>query len=174
MNLSPNELKEIEKQLSCPVDENGIKIADNMHESNLSMTINSIELLNLSSNDKTLEIGHGNCGHLAHVLGKEKGLKYTSLEISETMQKETRKINHEYNADFLIYDGKNIPFKANSFDKIFYVNTIYSWKDSIGFIKEIERSLKKNETLVLTFATKSFMQKLYAKATFCEIRIRTI
>lgn len=167
MSLNSTELKEIEKQLGCPTGENGIKIANNMHQSNISMTMASIELLNLKANDHLLEIGHGNASHLKQILERTDGLKYTGLEISKTMQKEAKRINAGCNADFLIYDGNNIPFEKSSFNKIVSVNTIYFWKDAIGFIKEVQRVLKSDGMFILTFALKSFMQQLpFVKSEF--------
>ena len=167
MNLSTKELEEIEKQLRCPTGENGVEIANNMNVSNLSMTLASIELLKLKRNERILEIGHGNCGHLKFILEEAPELSYVGLEISETMQKEAKRINAKRRADFLLYDGHTLPFDENSFNKIISVNTIYFWNDAIGFLKEIERVLQVGGVFILTFALKSFMQKLpFVKSEF--------
>ncbi|PHR33698.1 MAG: SAM-dependent methyltransferase [Fluviicola sp.] len=167
MNLSTKELEEIEKQLRCPTGENGVEIANNMNVSNLSMTLASIELLKLKRNERILEIGHGNCGHLKFILEEAPELSYVGLEISETMQKEAKRINANHRADFLLYDGHTIPFDENSFNKVISVNTLYFWNDAIGFLKEIERVLQVDGVFILTFALKSFMQKLpFVKSEF--------
>lgn len=167
MNLSTKELEEIERQLRCPTGENGVEIANNMNVSNLSMTLASIELLELKSSEHLLEIGHGNCGHLKYILEEAPELNYIGLEISETMQTEAKRINANRGADFLLFDGQTIPFDKNSFNKILSVNTIYFWNDAIAFIKEIERVLQVDGVFILTFALKSFMQKLpFVKSEF--------
>ena len=158
--MTEEELREIERQLSCPTGENGIYVANNMNESNISMTLASIDAMQLEAGDHLLEIGHGNCGHLTFVHEQAENLQYTGLEISETMQIEAKRINAHYPAEFLLYDGLKLPFKANSFDKIFTVNTVYFWENAVAFIQEIERVLKKNGTFVLTFALKQFMREL--------------
>lgn len=131
-----------------------------MNESNLSMTLASIEASNFEAKDQVLEIGHGNCGHLRYILEKAENLDYTGLEISETMQAEAKRMNSNRAAQFVLYDGLTIPFENDSFDKLFTVNTVYFWKEPESFILEIERVLRKNGTFVLTLATKQFMEKL--------------
>ena len=164
MKFNKKELEEIEKQLSHPNGENGVKIAENMNKSNIQMTISSIDSLGLLEQDTLLEIGHGNCGHLDKIFGKAKGIQYFGLEISKTMKDEAERINHELilknNVCFQTYDGTKIPFSNNSFDKIFTVNTIYFWENPMEFMNEIHRVLKVNGIFVLTFAQKDFMKNL--------------
>ena len=59
-----------------------------------------------------------------------------------------------------VYDGQNIPFGEQSFDKIFTVNTLYFWKEPNTFLEEIYRVLRNNGTFVLTFGHKDFMSNL--------------
>lgn len=76
-----------------------------------------------------LELGHGNCEYLPYILKKEKELIYSSLEISKTMQLLSQNTFTDFVtlrvAKFDLYNGKNIPYAKNSFDRIFTVNTIY-------------------------------------------------
>ncbi|MCG8884010.1 class I SAM-dependent methyltransferase [Tenacibaculum finnmarkense] len=162
--MTQDELKGIEKQLSKPEGEFGIEIAKNMNESNIKMTIDSIKSLKLLKSDILLEIGHGNCGHLEKIYKEANNIKYFGLEISETMKFEAERINKKLiqnnEISFHLYDGINIPFPDNNFDKIFTVNTIYFWENPLDFINEIYRVLKINGILILTFAQKDFMKKL--------------
>ena len=154
----------IQNQLAHPNGENGVKIAENMNESNIQMTISSIDALNLLKQDSLLEIGHGNCRHLNKILNKAKDIQYFGLEISKTMRMEAERINQEFmlkkRISFHEYDGNKIPFVSNSFEKIFTVNTIYFWKNPLDFITEIYRVLKVDGIFVLTFAQKGFMKNL--------------
>ncbi|KIX21488.1 hypothetical protein SY27_07210 [Flavobacterium sp. 316] len=158
------ELIELERQLSCPTGDNGIKVAENMNYTNIKMTLSSIENLELKNEDSILEIGHGNCGHLSKILEKGNAIQYFGLEISDTMKNEAERINKDFilnnTVNFQIYDGNTIPFPDNSFDKLFTVNTIYFWSDPISFLNEIFRVLKSNGIFTLTFAQKKFMQSL--------------
>lgn len=159
-----NDLKELAKQLGNPEGEIGIEVANMMNATNIGMTKHSIKSLNLDKNDVVLEIGHGNCGHLSFLMKQAENLKYFGLEISELMQQEAIKSNKNYimnnSAEFELYNGTKIPFDDESFDKIFTVNTLYFWQNPDLLLKEIYRVLKQNGILALTFADKSFMEKL--------------
>jgi SAM-dependent methyltransferase len=172
MKFSSKELIELELQLSKPTGSSGIRIAENMNKSNIQMTLDSIEALELSKNDILLEIGHGNCGHLENIYAQAKDIQYFGLEISETMKLEAEKINEKLlkkqQGTFFLYDGIKIPFPENYFDKIFTVNTIYFWENPKDFIAEINSVLKMNGICILTFAQKSFMKNLpFVNDKFC-------
>ena len=159
-----DDLKELAKQLGNPEGEIGIEVANMMNATNIGMTKHAIESLNLDANDVVLELGHGNCGHLPFLMNQADNLKYFGLEISELMQQEAIKSNQSYlknnSADFRLYNGTEIPFDNESFDKIFTVNTLYFWQNSDFLLNEIYRVLKPNGVSALTFADKSFMEKL--------------
>jgi len=159
-----DDLKELAKQLGNPEGETGIEVANMMNVTNIGMTKHAIESLNLSTNDTVLELGHGNCGHLPFLMNQAENLKYFGLEISELMQKEALKSHQNYiennSAEFELYNGTEIPFNEESFDKIFTVNTLYFWQNPDLLLNEISRVLKPNGILALTFADKSFMEKL--------------
>jgi len=159
-----DDLKELAKQLGNPAGEIGIEVANMMNATNIGMTKYAIESLNLDKNDVVLEIGHGNCGHLPFLMKQAENLKYFGLEISELMQQEAIKSNQNYiennSADFRLYNGTGVPFNNESFDKIFTVNTLYFWQNLDSLLNEIYRVLKPNGIFALTFADKSFMEKL--------------
>ncbi len=161
---SSDELKELARQLRQPHGTKGLEIADMMHANNIGMTLHSIDCLRIQDGENILEIGHGNGGHLEYLLKQKKNLTYFGLEMSELMNKETQRINALFldsgQAIFRLYDGQNIPFPDNSFDKIFTVNTIYFWANPGLFLSELYRVLKPGGTLNITFAQKSFMEQL--------------
>lgn len=158
------ELKELASQLRQPNGAKGIEIADMMHETNISMTLHSIECLNLNGNETIMELGHGNGGHVKQLLEDKPDLIYYGLEISELMHEEAKHINEDFinarQAFFHLYNGSQIPFNDHFFDRIFTVNTLYFWKDPNAFLKELYRILKPEGQLNITFAQKSFMQQL--------------
>jgi SAM-dependent methyltransferase len=160
MKLTKQEIGELENQLSCPKGENGILIGEKMHKSNIEMTRKSIEALRLSSSDSILELGHGNCGHLEEIVCLSDDIRYVGLEVSETMWQEAQTINSSGQAEFILYNGREIPFPDNTFERILTVNTIYFWTNPVETIKEIERTLKPGGICILTYAEKSFMEKL--------------
>src|SRR5690606_41725940 len=77
------DMRELEKQLSCPTGESGLEVAKMMHESNLGMTVNTIDLLEVGDGDFVLELGHGNCAHLELLLKRADDVRYYGLELSE-------------------------------------------------------------------------------------------
>ena len=160
--MTENELKILAQQLSNPEGDIGKEVAEMMNRTNISMTKETIKALHLTDNEKVLELGHGNAGHLSYLLDFAENINYTGLEISETMKIEAENINQKYlsQAKFQLYDGKNIPFDNESFDKIMTVNTIYFWQNPVDFLNEIYRVLKEHGSFVLTFAKKDFMKTL--------------
>ncbi|MFY0481232.1 class I SAM-dependent methyltransferase [Flavobacterium sp. PLA-1-15] len=161
--MTEEDLKNIASQLSKPEGEAGIQMGEMMNATNIAMTTDCINQLNLKDNDSVLEIGHGNCGHLKYFLNKTNNLSYTGLEISSLMSEQAKKINQDslrQNVQFLLYDGMKLPFEDSQFDAVFTVNTIYFWKEPEEFFKEIHRVLNANGKFLITMADKSFMENL--------------
>lgn len=158
------DLQKIANQLSCPTGEMGIAMGERMNDSNIEMTLQTINNLSFNKNDKVLELGHGNGGHLQSLINHANDLQYFGLEISLTMANQARLTNanlvHEKQASFELYDGTFIPFKEQSFQKIFTVNTIYFWKKPKTLLVEVYRVLESGGTFAITFAKKDFMGKL--------------
>ncbi|MFP3831884.1 class I SAM-dependent methyltransferase [Chryseobacterium sp. SIMBA_028] len=160
--MEKEELKILAQNLANPQGEKGIEIGEMMNATNIGMTLESIRTLLIEDDQHILEIGHGNAGHLKSLLNLAQDLKYTGVDISETMHNEAKKLNKEFEtkADFVLYEGKKLPFEDQTFDKIFTVNTVYFWENPIEFLNEIYRVLKDNGTFVLTFGQRDFMEKL--------------
>ncbi|AZB02101.1 class I SAM-dependent methyltransferase [Chryseobacterium joostei] len=160
--MEKEELKILAQNLANPQGEKGIEIGEMMNATNIGMTLESIRTLLIEDNQHILEIGHGNAGHLKSLLSLAQDLKYTGVDISETMHNEAKKLNKEFQtqADFVLYEGKKLPFEDQTFDKIFTVNTVYFWENPVEFLNEIYRILKDNGTFVLTFGQRDFMEKL--------------
>ena len=162
--MKQEELQAIASQLKLPTGEKGIEMGNMMNETNINMTRHSIQNLNISNENKILELGHGNAGHVEFLFEQAENLKYYGLEMSELMFQEARQINRNFvsqkQAFFSLYDGNKIPFENDFFDKIFTVNTIYFWQKPEELLAEIYRVLKPNGNFCLTFAEEDFMKKL--------------
>lgn len=162
--FSEEELEQLAEQLSCPSGEHGITIANEMNKNNISMTLSTIQAMGLSSGQTILELGHGNAGHLEMLLSEAPNLRYSGLDISELMNQEATRINGTYiekeQASFYLYDGTNIAFNADSFDRIFTVNTLYFWEQPLALLNELHRVLKKGGQCYITFAQKEFLLSL--------------
>lgn len=160
--MEKDELKILAQNLANPQGEKGRKVGEMMNVTNIGMTLESIRTLLIEDDENILEIGHGNAGHLKNILNKAKNLKYTGIDISETMYNEAKNLNQEFKdqAEFILYEGTILPFKDKTFDKIFTVNTVYFWEKPIEYLNEIYRVLKDSGTFVLTFGQRDFMEKL--------------
>lgn len=160
--MDKEDLKKLAQHLADPQGEKGIEIAAMMHETNIGMTIESINALLIEDNEAILEIGHGNAAHVKHIIKKAANLRYTGIDISETMHHEAGRLNREYEdqVDFVWYEGRKLPFTDKTFDKIFTVNTVYFWSEPVQYLNEVYRVLKDNGTFVLTFGQRGFMEKL--------------
>lgn len=160
--MDTEKLKILAQNLAHPQGEKGIEIGEMMNETNIGMTLESIHTLLIEDNEHILEIGHGNAGHVRNILNKAIDVKYTGIDISETMHHEAIKLNKDFEnqAEFILYEGTELPFEDKTFDKIFTVNTVYFWERPTDFLNEIYRVLKDNGTFVLTFGQRDFMEKL--------------
>ncbi|WP_428067901.1 class I SAM-dependent methyltransferase [Chryseobacterium gambrini] len=160
--MDTEKLKILAQNLAHPQGEKGIEIGEMMNETNIGMTMESIKTLLIEDNEHILEIGHGNAGHVRNILNKAIDVKYTGIDISETMHHEAIKLNKNFEnqAEFVLYEGTELPFEDKKFDKIFTVNTVYFWEKPKDFLNEIYRVLKDSGTFVLTFGQRDFMEKL--------------
>lgn len=162
--MTDDSLQDLAGQLRQPSGDKGKDIALMMHETNIGMTKHAIDHLKLINGDHILELGHGNCGHLAYLMQQALQLRYQGLELSALMQEEAQRLNEafvtEQLASFNLYDGSHIPFPDQSFNKIFTVNTIYFWTDPLGLLSELYRVLQTGGICCITFGQASFMEQL--------------
>ncbi|WP_027386381.1 class I SAM-dependent methyltransferase [Chryseobacterium gregarium] len=160
--MEKEDLKKLARQLANPQGEKGIEIAGIMNDTNIGMTIESIKTLLIEDDETILEIGHGNAAHVKYLIKKARNLRYTGIDISETMHHEAGRLNQEYEdqVDFVWYEGKKLPFSDKTFDKIFTVNTVYFWEEPVQYLNEVYRVLKDKGIFVLTFGQKEFMERL--------------
>ncbi len=158
------ELKEVAEQLRCPQGNAGKEMADKMYRTNTDMLVQSLQFLDITDENKVLEIGHGNCKHLDLLLSKAQNIKYCGLEISELMQQEAKQINADVvkrrEADFLLYDGEVLPFTENTFDRILTINTLYFFKNATDMFRQIYKILENEGIFILCFQKKEFIQNL--------------
>lgn len=176
------ELKEVASQLSLPKGEAGIKTGERMALSNENMIARTIAALQLTADEKVLEIGQGNGSHIALLMESAAGLHYIGTDISITMIEEATRINEALlsagSVAFALSDGEHLDFPADTFQKIFTVNTLYFWKDPKAYAAEIYKVLKPGGRFCIAFAAKEFMEQLpftkwefqlYTAKMLCEL-----
>jgi ubiquinone/menaquinone biosynthesis C-methylase UbiE len=177
--MEEKDLIELSGQLMNPNGEKGIEIANMMNETNRGMTVSSINNLQLKEGNCILEIGHGNAGHLNYLFEQAPNLSYKGIDISDLMIQEAGRINESLvqkgSAEFIHYNGMDIPFENDSFDSVFTVNTLYFWRNPNAFLKEIVRIMKVGGHFSLTFAEAAFMEKLpFTKFNFTLYTIEKV
>jgi alkylated DNA repair protein alkB family protein 8 len=144
----------------------------------------------VNDGDKILDIGCGN-GRLLQIF-KNKKIDYTGIDSSEKLieiaKEKIRNSKFEIrnSATFRVADALNLPFKDDSFDKVFSIAVLHhipSEELRLKFLKETKRILKPKGFLVLTawyfwhewhawwFLIKSFIPKLFglSKLDFKDI-----
>ena len=90
MKLSDAELQQLAAQLSNPKGEKGIQVAEMMNFTNSGLISKAIELLNITNENRILEIGPGNGSHVGSII-KNENTVYYGIDISETMIAEAKK-----------------------------------------------------------------------------------
>lgn len=158
------DLMQMASQLSCPEGAEGIKTAQRMAHTNDQMTQETFKALQLTAGDEVLEIGPGNGSHVKSLMQQAENIRYCGIDISETMVEAAQQLNLELmrtNAiSFNLTPANRLNFNANTFDKIFTVNTIYFWEDPEAYAREIFRVMKPGGIFSLGFASRDFMEGL--------------
>lgn len=163
MPLNELEIKEIAAQLRQPHGEMGLKVADVMLESNISMIRTAMQALHMRKGCRILEIGHGNGGHLQEFYSQAEDLHYHGLELSELMHRAAQNalsVIPDAKGTLSLYDGISIPYPNACFDGVFSVNTLYFWTAPHSFLREIHRVLKPGAVFALCFGCRSYMEQL--------------
>lgn len=163
--MNNQDIKELANQIRCPSGELGIRVANQMFESNSNMINKTIDRLELKAKDRVLEFGFGNANHLTYMFSKMDSISYVGFEISKLMidlaNKNNQKIIEEHDVEFRFYNGiEQLVEYHNAFEHCFLVNTINFWTDPIKQLQNIFRVLKPNGNIALTYIREDFASKL--------------
>jgi SAM-dependent methyltransferase len=117
----------------------------------------TLELLNLQSADRILEVGFGAGYGLTLVLDSAKHGQVTGMDLSPTMvQAAARRNRTALGRGKLVLlrgDIANLPFGQHRFDKLFSIHTFYFWPDPHAVLAQLISLLAPGGRLVSTFAT---------------------
>lgn len=112
-------------------------------------------LLNPKSSDRILDVGCGDgvwTNHLA-----KKGCVATGIDISKhdlrTARERAEKMKHK--VKYIQADATKMPFKPQSFDKIYSISTLEHIKNDFGVLEECFRVLKSHGSLVISVPQES-------------------
>jgi ubiquinone/menaquinone biosynthesis C-methylase UbiE len=121
----------------------------------------------IKDNSKVTDLGCGNGRLYNFIVKNNKTIKYTGIDNNKDLLKKAKR---NKNTNFILGDMLEIPLKDNSQDSVITIAAIHHIP-SKGLreqaIKEIERVLKKNGTLILT--AWNLFQPKYKKYTWYSL-----
>jgi len=147
------------------------KVASGMNLSNKALYETMIQNLKPNDYDNILEIGFGNGYYFNDIYETNDTINLLGVEISREMLYECRKINHalisENKLDIRLGTDNQLPFPADSIDKVIAINLIYFWENPSASIDEIFRVLKSKGEVHIGIRPYNILSKLpFAKNHF--------
>ncbi|MCP3707073.1 class I SAM-dependent methyltransferase [Paraburkholderia sp. CNPSo 3274] len=143
--------------LACPKAETGLAVGDMMERVNAALIDAAFTRLDLRADERIVEIGPGNGGHIESVLTRAPRLTLVGIDISPTMTTAARERNVMLLASGRIAlttaDVASIPYGNASFDKAIAINSVYFWPDLLAALREIRRVLRDEGQLVIAAMT---------------------
>ncbi len=141
-----------------------------MNVINRAMYKNTVALVDVSPDDKVLDIGFGN-GYLLQLLYDKCKCDMYGIDISEDMVTAATSRNARASRDGKLHlqwgDCCDLPFDENSFAAVTSINTVYFWNNTEDGLAEIRRVLKPGATFYNVVYTKDWLDKLsYTKTGF--------
>jgi SAM-dependent methyltransferase len=146
MDVSKLAPAELASHLGNPRGEIGLAVGELMNRVNMKLSEDAYRRLDLQAQDHVLEIGVGNGLFIDSLLKLAPALKYTGVDISETMLTAAAKANPTSVASgqvsLKLASVDEMPLADASIDRAVTVNCIYFWPDPARALKEIHRVLK--------------------------------
>jgi ubiquinone/menaquinone biosynthesis C-methylase UbiE len=168
------------KQLGCPSGIFSSLTALILNRTNSDINKATVELMDIKSNDRVLEIGFGGgtaMEQMARLI--ENGL-VAGIDISDSMvkrgQNKFAKSISQGKVQIKKGDASRIPYERGYFDKACTVNTIFFWSEPVTCLKEIHRILKPRGLIVLSVDAKEEIEELpvtrYGFALYSDNELR--
>jgi arsenite methyltransferase len=152
----------IARQLSHPTGLVGCLIARLMNRHNAAMNAFAVEQLDPQPRDRILEIGFGGGTALKPLIARAGFV--AGVDRSRAMVSRAASLFFDAvqagRAQFHEGHVESLPYPANSFGKIFTVNTVYFWKSLESGFSEIHRVLIPGGCLVVGFLPKDRMDRM--------------
>lgn len=151
-------------QLRCPSGDDAAEVALKMNDANRAVNQRCIELLQIESKDRVLEIGPGNGVFVRDIIRQAQDVSYAGLDWSAEMVAEAERLNWALvasgHARFAQGSSDQLPFDAEAFDKVLAVHTIYFWAHPEQHLAEICRVVRPGGMFCMAFGDRAFMQEL--------------
>ena len=130
---------------------------------NAAMYRKAVSLVDVSANDKVLDIGYGN-GHLLKKIYRKNHADLYGIDISDDARAMALRRNTEARKagklHLRIGDCCNLPYRDDTFSAVTSINTIYFWSDTLRGLTEIRRTLKTGKSFYNILYTKDYLDKV--------------
>ena len=140
--------------LACAGRVVGMTVAEYLNENNRQGNSRTVKLLGLQPGDRVLEIGFGNGRTVADVLSQAANIRYTGIDISQTMVGEAARFNAtlvaEGSAGFRLASADHLPFSAAAFERAFSTGVIYFWDTPARPFAEVRRVLSGRGMMIMS------------------------
>ena len=117
-----------------------------MNRVNRKITVSTLDMLGIDNRHNVLEIGFGGGVGLEELLPRITSGIVSGVDLSTTaLGKAQRKFRTEIGSGKMrlqLGDVCKLPFPDQAFDRVFTINTIYFWSDTVQGMAEIYRVLK--------------------------------
>lgn len=147
-----------EKITQCmkPHGEEGIETINNMNENHKEISNFAFECINVSENDKILDIGCGGGVNIEKFLKLTKnnvdGLDYSEVSVKESIKRNKKAID-DGKCKIIQADVSKMPLEDESYDLVSGFETIYFWPDLENTFKEVLRIIKPNGKFMIAQGT---------------------
>ena len=134
------------------------------NEGNADLNSFVMDMLELESSDRVLEIGFGTGKLIDQMAAITTGGIVEGIDFSEVMLKQAGKVNKHNisNGKVRLQRGecKTLPYENESFNKLCSINTLYFWKDPDKYFLEMFRVIRPGGIIAIGFRDDKQMSSL--------------
>lgn len=161
-------------QLSNPRGIGGKIVSLVQNIANSQLYRNAVAQVNVSNDEKLLDVGYGN-GHLLKRIYKKCRPDMYGIDISDDAKlmasKRNRKAELAGKLHLQVGDCCALPFDDEMFAAVTTINTVYFWSDTVKGLSEIRRCLKNGGSFYNVAYTKEFLDTIaYTKYSFKKFK----
>lgn len=150
-------------QLSNPRGLGGKIVSLVQNIANSQLYRNAVAQVNVSNDEKLLDVGYGN-GHLLKRIYKKCRPDMYGIDISDDAKlmasKRNRKAELAGKLHLQVGDCCALPFDDGMFAAVTTINTVYFWSDTVKGLSEIRRCLKNGGSFYNVAYTKEFLDTI--------------
>lgn len=163
-NPDPPDIEEMARQLRRPAGPLAPGIANTMDRVNEPLYDLTVKTMRPATNDSILEIGFGSGRFFKKLFTGREGLEMSGIDYSKEMLEMARRLNKPFiqsgRLTLLQANSNSLPFKNDTFSKVFCNMVIYFWDRPGEHLNEIRRVLKAGGRFYTGFRTRESMVQL--------------